>query len=255
MKPYCKYNAIVLVKLNLGGVFMAKKVSMLFPVAERITEFNSGDFRKNPSILHLSEDLISEEAWREFAENALVIIDGWHILQYAEEYPIVEYKCDENASCYLGPDYRLNSFIHSITVSTALHGKKYGVGTGRISSEITDYDTVVYYTDHAGIRHSIIQNDICQFLLEKPKLVVSPEGMLIFFTEKKILATVDCNHYHWIDGHVIDVEGKTIKNIKVYRDCCKVILLDKYKCEHIIPLRFNFDITALQMICPNISEL
>jgi len=109
--------------------------------------------------------------------------------------------------------------------------KKAWFGSGKLDCENTDYDTVVYYTDHAGINHAIIQHDICWFLLQKPNLVVSPEGVLVFFTDKKIIATVGCNNgYHWIDGHVIDVEGKSIKNIEVYDDYCKVILLDDKKC-------------------------
>lgn len=235
---------------------MAKKVSKEIPVAKRIIEFNSEDFRRNPSITHFSEDLISEKDWKEFAENALVIMDGWHILQYAEEYPIVHYKCEEVASGYLEGGFRLNSFIESITVSTAIYGKKAWFGSGKLDCESTDYDTVVYYTDHAGINHAIIQHDICWFLLQKPNLVVSPEGVLVFFTDKQILATVGCNNgYHWIDGHVIDVEGKTIKNIEVCDNFCKVILTDDEKVEHSFSLKFDFDIAARQLICPKVFEL
>lgn len=235
---------------------MAKEVSKVIPVAERIIEFKSEDFRKNSSITHFSEDLISEKDWREFAENALVIMDGWHILQYAEEYPIVHYRCDEVASVYLEGGFRLNSFIESITVSTALYGKKAWLGSGKLDCENTDYDTVVYYTDHAGINHAIIQHDICWFLLQKPNLVVSPEGVLVFFTDKQIIATVGCNNgYHWIDGYVIDVEGKTIKNIEVYDDYCKVILLDDKKAEHCFSLKFDFDVAGHQMLCPKATKL
>lgn len=235
---------------------MAKEVSKVIPVAERIIEFKSEDFRKNSSITHFSEDLISEKDWREFAENALVIMDGWHILQYAEEYPIVHYRCDKVASVYLEGGFRLNSFIESITVSTALYGKKAWFGSGKMDCENTDYDTVVYYTDHAGINHAIIQHDICRFLLQKPNLVVSPEGVLVFFTDKQIIATVGCNNgYHWIDGHVIDVEGKTIKNIEVCDDYCKVILLDDKKVEHCFSLKFDFDVAGHQMLCPKATKL
>lgn len=235
---------------------MAKEeVSKVIPVAERIIEFGTKDIRRNSLITHLSEVLISEKDWAEFAENALVIVDGWHIVQYAEEYPIVRYKCDEIASVYLEGGFRLNSFIDSITVSTALYGKKAWFGPGKLDSENTDYDTVVYYTDHSGINHAIIQHDICWFLLQKPNLVVSPEGVLVFFTDKQIIATVGCNNgYHWIDGHVIDVEGKTIKNIEVCDDYCKVILLDENKAEHCFSLKFDFDVTSYQLLNPKASE-
>lgn len=235
---------------------MAKEVSKVIPVAERIIEFGTDDIRTNDFIIHCSDELISEEEWNEFAENALVIVDGWHIVQYAEEYPIVRYKCDEVASVYLEGGFRLNSFIESITVSTACYGKKASFGTGKLSCEITDYDTVVYYTDHAGINHAIIQHDICWFLLQKPNLVVSPEGVLVFFTDKQIIATVGCNNgYHWIDGHVIDVEGKTIKDIEVCDDYCKVILLDDNKAEHCFSLKFDLDATSYQILNPKASEM
>lgn len=234
---------------------MAEKVSNIIPVAERIIQFKEEDYRKNPAIVYFSEDLISDKEWENFAENALVIMDGWHIEQYAEEYPIVKYKCDKSASCYLEPDFRLNSFIESITVSTALYGKRVGVGTGRISSENVDFETVIYYTDHAGICHSVIQHDICWFLLHKPNLVVSPEGMLIFFTEKEILATVDCNHYHWISGNILDIGEHTIKDIVVCEDYCQIILLDDQKDEYNYSLKFDYDITEYQMIYPKILKL
>ena len=235
---------------------MAKEeVSKVIPIAERIIEFGTKDIRKNDSIVHSSEALISKRDWAEFAKNALVIVDGWHIVQYAEEYPIVRYKCDENASVYLEGGFRLNSFIESITVSTACYGKEASFGSGNLSCENTDYDTVVYYTDHAGINHAIIQHDICWFLLQKPNLVVSPEGVLVFFTDKQIIATVGCNNgYHWIDGHVIDVEGKTIKNIEVCDNCCKVILLDNDEVEHCFCLKFDFDVTSYQLLNPKASE-
>lgn len=252
-EPDCKYNAIVLVKQNeyLGGIFMAKEVSKVIPIAERIIEFGTDDFRKNALVTLLSKELISDEEWSKFAGNALVIMDGWNVVQYAEEYPIVRYQCDKNVCIYLDGEARLNSFVESITVSAALYGKRAGFGSGKLNCENTDYDVVVYYTDHAGINHAIIQHDICWFLLQKPKLVVSPEGVLVFFTDKEIIATLGCNNsYHWISENVINVEGRTIKNIEVCEDYCKVILLDDNKVEHSFSLKFDFDGTSYQILNP-----
>lgn len=234
---------------------MKKDVSKVIPVAERIIEFDTDDIRKNPSITDFSESLISEEDWRKFAENALVIMDGWDILQYAEEYPIVLYQCDELSNIYLEGGPRLNSFIESITVSTAKYGKRVCFSSGKLTCEDIDSDIVVYYTDNVGINHEVIQQDICDFLLQKPNLVVSPQGILVFFTNEQIIATVDCNHYHWIDGHVIDVEGKTIEDIEVCDDYCKVILIDDKKAKQCFSLKFDFDISAHQMILPKATEL
>lgn len=234
---------------------MEKELSKIIPVAERIIEFDSEDIRLNPSITEFSEDLISEEDWKEFAKKALVIMDGWQIAQYAEEYPIVHYKCDEMSELYLEGGPRLNSFIETITVSTTRYGKKFGVGSGKMTSEQVDNETVVYYTDHEGINHSVIMNDLCWFLLQKPKLVISPEGMLIFFTDEQIIATVDLKQYHWIDGHIIDVKGRKIKDIEVCDDFCIVTLIDDNKNEYNFSLKFDFDVTAHQLLKPKATEL
>lgn len=230
---------------------MAKEVSKVIPVAERIIEFGTDDFRKNPKVTMLSEKLLSENDLREFSENALIIVDGWDIVQYAEEYPIVRYQCDE-----VEGGARLNSFVESITVSAALYGKRASFGCGKLSCENTDSDVVVYFTDHAGINHAIIQHDIFWFLLQKPKLVVSPEGVLVFFTDKEIIATLGCNNgYHWLNGHIIDVEGQIIKNIEVCEDYCKVTLLDDKEVEHSFSLQFDFDGTSHQILNPKVLEL
>ena len=233
-----------------------EKVSKAIPVAKRIIEFKSEYVRENFEIMHSSEDSISEEVWKEFARNALVIMDGWHIKQYAAEYPIVRYQCEELAALYLTGGPRLNAFVEQITVSTASYGKSAWFGSGKLDCENTGCDTVVYYTDDTGINHAIIQSDLYTILLKKPKLVVSPEGVLVFYTDEDIIATVDCNSaYHWINGHVINVEGKKIKDIEVCDDFCKVVLIDEEDIEHNYSLKFEFKITEHQMLCPKASEL
>lgn len=234
---------------------MAEKESKVIQVAERIIEFRTEDIRENPSITYNSEDLISENDWSEFAKNALVIMDGYNIFQYAEEYPIVKYKSNDLANCYYGKDF-LNSFVKSITVSTALYGKKASFCTGKLSRENTSDNTVAYYTDRTGINQAILQHDIYCFLLQKPKLVVSPEGVLVFFTDKHIIATINCNDsYYWIDGNVISVGNKTIKDIEVCDEYCKVILLDNEKVEYNFSLKFDFDVSSYQALNPKASEL
>lgn len=235
---------------------MAKEVSNKILIAERITEFSEKDFRTNSNIVHLSEDLLSEKDWNKFAEKALVFTHGRDIFQYAEEYPIVKYQCSPK-SPYQLPDCRLNSFVHSITVSTATYGNKFSVDSGKMKSEIADYDTVVYYEDEFGIKRGIFQEDICRFLLKKPKLVVSPEGMLIFFTEREILATVDCCHYCWIGDNSIDMTCRIIKDIEVCNNFCKVTLISMVEkdFEFYYSLKFNFDFSEHQMICPKVEEL
>ena len=82
-----------------------------FP-AKRIIEFNEDDFRTNDQITSFSESLITDKDWLDFAKNALTFTDGNVIYRYAEEYPIVVYKCSDKVK--LMPSNRLNSFIEKI---------------------------------------------------------------------------------------------------------------------------------------------
>ena len=153
---------------------MAKKVSKEVPIAERIIEFDKDDFCENFSPSDVSESMVTKEMLEEFAEKALVLVDGTDILQYANEYPIVVYQCNESI-CYadIMPEPRLNSFVLNIVVSTGVDGKRYSVGSGKMEEEPIGFDTITYYEDPFGIKHQIIQYDICKFLLKRPKLVVS----------------------------------------------------------------------------------
>ncbi len=224
---------------------MAEKVSKDIPIAMRIINFGP-------------ENQISKEENKEFNKNYLVVIDGWSILQFVEKNPIVHYRCDEVKCYYLKGEPRLNSFIKSITATTVELCVKTCCDTGQLDFKITDEKKVVYYTDKVGINHAIIQKDIYDFLLKKPNLVVSPEGVLLFYTDKEIIATIDCNQYHWIDGRVsIPVGGKNkiIKDIEVCDDYCKVIILDDNKQEYCYSLKFEFDATEDQILIPKASNL
>lgn len=197
---------------------MAKKVSKEVPIAERIIEFDKDDFCENFSPSDVSESMATKEMLEEFAEKALVLVDGTDILQYANEYPIVVYQCNESI-CYadIMPEPRLNSFVLNIVVSTGVDGKRYSVGSGKMEEEPIGFDTITYYEDPFGIKHQIIQYDICKFLLKRPKLVVSEEGILVFYTEDEILATTDCQQYAWVrwdDTIEIAQELKTLSHIK-----------------------------------------
>ena len=64
---------------------MAKKVSKEVPIAERIIEFDKDDFCENFSPSGVSESMVTKEMLEEFAEKALVLVDGTDILQYANE--------------------------------------------------------------------------------------------------------------------------------------------------------------------------
>lgn len=236
---------------------MKRNVLEPFPEVERIVEFSERDIRENPHITLFNESSINDETWQKFADNVLVFTDGSTVYQYAEEFPIVVYRCGEDAMVM--PNSRLNTFIESITVSTACHGKCFSLNKRDMEWKYTGPDTVAYFIDNIGRRIIIKQYDIIRFLLRKPNLVISNEGLLVFFTEKNILVTCDCNHYAWV--HDIDTNNCIIKGIDVYEEYCIVNLEDtkdyningnplKYTYE----LGFTIDMVDREMIKPKATK-
>ena len=223
---------------------MSRNAFELMPKAERLIEFSEDDYRENHSVTHFDESLIRSKDWANFEKNALVITKGNTISQYAEEFPIVIYRCNGNAMAK--PVSRLNTFIKSITVSTADYGKCFELEKREMKCINTGHDTVAYYTDNSGTNFAITQNDIFKFLLKKPYLVISEEGLLVFFTDKKILVTSDCNHYAWVKD--INTDTCIIKSINVCDGYCIVNLEDTEKRKFSYKLQFSVDMLAYGMI-------
>lgn len=247
---------------------MARVITEVIPVAKKwiadyfylYEYFNLTD---KSLIRDCVETILQTAEWEHFREDntynaPLKIVDCWNqtMYWYPFECPIVRYQCDENSICALDGDPHLNSFVESITVSFVQRGKKFEHVSEKTHTKRVKADVVVYYTDHFGINHSFFQNDINQLLLEKANLVVSPEGVLVFFTDKKIIATLACNNgYYWISEHFIDVEGKTVKDIKVCKNYCKVILIDNEGVKHNFKLKFDFDLASYQVLIPKVSKM
>lgn len=247
---------------------MAKRVSKVVPIAERIIDFSKDAFLEIIPPSNFPESTVTKEMLEEFAEKALVLVDGTDILQYANEYPIVVYQCNEDI-CYadIQPEPRLNSFVLNIIVSTGVDGKRYSVDSGKIEEEPTGFDTIAYYVDPVGIKHQIIQYDICKFLLKRPNLVVSEEGVLVFYTEDEILATTDCQQYAWVRWDNTIANCTNIENIIAYKEYCEVTLTEgedvyddfgKISAEsprHVLALNFNLKIADHNMIKPTFTKL
>lgn len=212
---------------------MAEKVSKKRPVVERITEFNQENQQKNSEV---------------------IIINGLYIMQITEEYTIVEYRCNKINELSFETTNYLNAFIESIKVSNVFNFKEYYVKDGILYSEIIRSGIAIYYKENSGIRQTILNGVIRAFLLEEPNLVISPEGILIFYTERHIMATVDCKDYCWISSNIIDIIGKKVKSIESCDTHCKVILVDNEKNEHYFNLKFELNILKRQIICPKVSE-
>lgn len=224
-------------------------------IAERIIEFEENDFIINPKITGIAESLSTEAYWQIFADNALTFTDGNGIFQFAEEYPIVRYQCKDEVD--LMPDRCLNAFVKSITVSSTMYGKKFSISAGKVKEEKFDSKTVVYYEDNIGRRYAVLQYDIIKFLLRKPKLVVSSEGVLIFFTKDTILATNDCEHYAWVHG--INTEHSVIEDVELFEKYSCVCLVDTEEGNELnkyhYKLQFDIDMRDSGMIKPRVEKL
>lgn len=228
-----------------------------FPIVERKVEFDESDFITNPHLLGDGKDSIPDKAWQEYASNALTFTDNNTIYQYGDAFPVVIYKCSDEAM--MMPSNRLNGFIDYIAVVIADAGRSFSVGSGRMEQEYEGSEAVAYYCDSIGSLYEIAVCDIMKMLWKKPQLVVTSEGLLVFYTRKEILVTLDCVHYAWV--HDVDTnEDAVIENIKVCKNHCEVIIdtgkLDdkdnpiKSKYE----LKFTIDLLDRGMIEPFVTK-
>ena len=203
------------------------------------------------------EGLISEKNWKELTSSSLVLIRGMDILQYADEYPIVRYQSKSQEA-----DASLNTFVKSVTVSTGVNGRCVSA-FGQSELTPSKYETLFYYEDSFGLCHSIVDDEVCKFLLTKPRLMVSPEGALVFFTKKDILATIDCQHFtKLVSNGVVSNKDfdriinssfgkeKKIHSIKVESNkLCKIHIVDDNSARY-----FLFKL-QLDFRNPNIMEI
>ena len=217
-------------------------------IAVRKVEFSENDFRES-NIMRFPENFISQEEWFRFSANALVLTCKNDILQYACEYPIVRYEC--NQGICNEPEGMLNTFIKNITVSTATDGKKVTVKTGKIESEVLKNETIAYYEDAYEIYHSITNRDIFMLLLKKPNLVVSPEGVLVFYTEKSILCTLDCESC--LEIKINESKGN-INTIDVFDDFIEVVYDDDDEI-YAFEINFDFDFNSSFPVIPVITRI
>lgn len=239
---------------------MANVKSKIIPVAKRIIYHSNLDLTDKSIIADFAFHFANYSRFTKDypLRTSLKVIDGWKMISFPVEYPIAHYECDENSRFALDGELYLNSFVEDITISIVQSGRQVLFGSKTSDFNITDFEAsvIVYYTDHAGINRVIYQNDLFELLLKKPKLVVSPEGILIFFTEKEIIATAGCNNgYYWISDYCLDMKDRIVKDIKVLKNYCKIILVDDNGIEHNFKLKFSFNMASYQMLIPKVTEL
>ena len=145
----------------------------------------------------------------------------------------------------------LNTFVKNITVSTATEGKKITVKTGKIETEHQKNETIAYYEDAYGIYHSITSRDIFMFLQKKPNLVVSPEGVLVFYTDKNILCTLDCESC--LEIKINESKGD-LQTIDIFEDFIEIVYDDGEEI-YAFEITFDFDFTSSFPVIPVITRI
>lgn len=158
-----------------------------------------------------------------------------------DAYPIVKYY-SENTDM-------LNRFVKSITVAI-ISAKRLSFDKKKCTAkeEIVDEEVFAYITNSYDMSTEIYYNDLCKLLYQKPKLTVTDEGVLLFYTPTTLFATFDCK-----SGNIMGVEelAKAVENeditkissISVNNDGATVIKFKTQngkKVEHQLSMLFDF---------------
>lgn len=215
------------------------KGNLEIPIAKRQIEFSEGDFIDSSSILTWSESARTKEMYEELDKKAIIATDGTSIYQITDTFPICQYYCSEE--CQLQPKNFLNTCIESITVAT-VNGNQISVELGKAKTEILEHETLCWYTTPLGDNRIICNNDIFELLLHKPNLLISAEGVLIFYTSKDMIATTDCEHYAWV-WNPEEVKDFAIKKVESSACMTKVYYLDEKNNLH--PYQLSFEVGLL----------
>lgn len=226
---------------------MAKEKKII-PIAERRTIFPADSNIRNSDYGGYDTEDLSEGEFNELISKSMLFSDGTTITHFLDEYPIAVYQSDEDACYEIDPDYRLNAFVKSIHLSIADAGKEWCLRKeDSFESNYISERVVAYFEDNYGNRKMIEQGEIFTFLFQKPELVVSPEGVLVFFTNEEILATLDMIHYVYIKDPDILHEGVKIVQCKVNDEGLTLhTMYDDYVGKY--RLNFSFDFTECEPI-------
>lgn len=176
------------------------------PVAERITTFAKDDSVKCNNILGKTN--VSLEENELFDQRALRYISGNEIYQFAEEEKVVLYRCKKDSNL-AGKGY-LNPFAKEIIVADVKHGRKVSVYGTFIQSIYIEKARIAYYKTIGNEKREIKPYPLSRFLFNIPDIFLTSEGVLLFYSKDKMLATVDLEHFAWI---YMPIEDSTIEKV------------------------------------------
>lgn len=199
------------------------------PVAERITTFIESDSTRCNNIL--GETNISLEENELFDQRALCYISGNEIYQFAEEEKVALYRCKKD--CNLAGKGYLNPFVKEIIVADVKHGRKVSVYGAFIQPIYIEKARIAYYKTIGNEKREIKPYPLSRFLFDTPNIFLTREGVLLFYSKNKMLATVDLEHFAWI---YMPIENCTIEKVEEWAGNPLVTLEAKGKT-------FNYNIT------------
>ena len=142
---------------------------------------------------------------KEYLENlGLIYLSNMgDYYQITDSYPIVKYYSKNTC---------LNRFVNSITVTTAT-GRLFSFNDShKLEEEIFEDEVITYITTPEGVNTAVCNDEMCRMLYRKPKLTVTSEGVLIFYTPTALYATLDCGWGNWIE---IEELSTAIKNDEI----------------------------------------
>ena len=102
--------------------------------------------------------------------------------------------------------------MDSKTVTTAT-GRLFSFNDShKLEEEIFEDEVITYITTPEGVNTAVCNDEMCRMLYRKPKLTVTSEGVLIFYTPTALYATLDCGWGNWIE---IEELSTAIKNDEI----------------------------------------
>lgn len=168
------------------------------------------------------------------------------VAELVEEIPIVRWYAEETV--WNKGRNHLNGFVHDITVSL-VSGTRLEFDAHKAKEEVFGHKILERVTNQYGVSTEIYWDPLYNLLLRKPNLTVTNEGVLLFYTEDRIIATLDCNC-----GNLVGVKGDLqvalenykiteIKEITVAEDGSNVIKFstsDGEEVEYKLSVLFDF---------------
>lgn len=220
------------------------------PIAERkMAIFPKGDFVDSSFISEFAESIRAKRVSEKLDKTSIIATECTSLYQITDMFPVCQYYCSDKSQ--LQPTNFLNNCIDGITVAI-VKGKKLFVHRRKIKEELLKYETLCWYTTPLGEVRIICSDHIFKFLLHTPKLEISSEGVLIFYTSDQILATTDCEHYAWV-YFPEEVKDLSIQNIESSEAGYSTVnflkrSIDKENCtieDTICPYKLSFDVDLL----------